>query len=363
MIAEINKNTTYMFLKAFRNSESIFVRSDDEFAKQVFKNRCENRDLWVSPNLYTASSLSAKQICPLRFHIVAENLTQARRNAIEACYYITQNFAIQEEGVEVIYNGGKGPVGSMDSNATAITEMVVIISPIVFGRQPIQLMPLINYHLARDLIRAGINNIDIDVYQQDRLLRMSNSFDSSTSRYAIPLTFKELLYLSPDRITELAQNPRPEDSMVIPRVAPQAVEWFNDVCKEEEKRQYRQSQLQKLILEKGWQITPCSRRLLWADLSKEQAIEACRIISQFYSWIKAGLDEIWHYLQQIDRRNHIGDYPRLKAIIAFALENPKFAGCEHPLLERLCPAGNCFMAELKKEYESPYLFKPGGKQT
>ena len=77
MITEINKNPTYVFLKAFRDDESIFVRSDDEFPKQVFKTKYENRDLLVSPNLYTAPDFSAEQICPLRFHIVAENLMQA----------------------------------------------------------------------------------------------------------------------------------------------------------------------------------------------------------------------------------------------------------------------------------------------
>jgi len=144
--------------------------------------------------------------------------------------------------------------------------------------------------------------------------------------------------------------------MIIPRVVPEAVEWFNEVWKEEEKRQYRQSQLQKLIMEKGWQITPCIRRLTWMDLSKEQSFEACRIISQFYSWIKADPDEIWHYFQQIDRRNRIEDYQRLRAILNFATENPGFIGCQHSLLKRFCPVGKCFMAELMNEYENPHLF-------
>jgi len=37
--------------------------------------------------------------------------------------------------------------------------------------------------------------------------------------------------------------------------------------------------------------------------------------------------------------------------------NPQFVGCEHKLLKRFCPASKCFMAELKKKHESPYLFE------
>ena len=44
-------------------------------------------------------------------------------------------------------------------------------------------------------------------------------------------------------------------------------------------------------------------------------------------------------------------------IIMFAIENPQFAGCEHNLLKRFCPAGKCFIAELMDKLQNPYLFK------
>lgn len=346
-----------MFLKAFRDGESIFVRSDDEFAKQVFKNKYENRDLLVSPNLYTAPDLSAEQICPLRFHIVAENLMQACKNTIEACYYLTENFAIPEDVVDVIYCGGGITVINKYNKNTLIAEMVIIISPIIFGCQSIQLMPVINYHLTRDLVRAGIKNIDIDVYHQDKLLRMPNLFNSATSRYAIPLTLKELLYISPDRITELAQNPRPEDSMVIPRCVPEAVKWFNEIHSDFAKKHEYQNRLLNLMLQSGWKIPECIRKLQKLYLYGNTRLEVYRIIAQFYSWIKSSIDEIRYQIQDLDHRNSINDIQKLRAIITFATQNPYFASCEHKLLKCFCPAGKCFMAKLKDNYKNHSLFE------
>ena len=85
-------------------------------------------------------------------------------------------------------------------------------------------------------------------------------------------------------------------------------------------------------------------------------LEACRITAGFYSAIKASKDEIWHQIQRWARRNAYKDYPRLKAIVTSAIDNPCLCDCQHPLLQRFCPAGKCFMAELIEEYESPRLF-------
>jgi len=43
-------------------------------------------------------------------------------------------------------------------------------------------------------------------------------------------------------------------------------------------------------------------------------------------------------------------------IFNFAVENPGFVGCEHPLLKRFCPASKCFIKEFIDEYEKPKLF-------
>ncbi len=159
---------------------------------------------------------------------------------------------------------------------------------------------------------------------------------------------------------ELMQNlmlRRPEDSMILPRKIPEAVEWFAEIHTEFEKKLLRQDELQRIILQKGWEIPPCNRRLQGLCLYDNIRLETYRVISQFYSWIGAGPGEIRYLIYSVDQRNPIRNYQKLKAIVTFGIENPTFIGCEHPLLRRFCPAGKCFMAELINEYENPRLFK------
>jgi len=366
------KDTDYRLFKTANSRQPLFINMADENSVKTTRSQYNNENLHISVCSYNAPDPSAPRTYPLYFKIASNGSENVLKAALETCFYISDSFSIRQDCFEVIYTGGgngmdAGAAGAIadsggesgnntgNANSTA-AEMVILIPPIVFAGQPTPLMQLINYELARQLVEDVTENIDIDVYHRSYLIKLPNSFSPETGSYVIPLTIKELLYMDAYAIAELSKQPRAEDSLIIPRVVPEAVEWFNEVCKEEEKRQYRQSQLQKLILENGWQITPCIRRLTWTDLSKEQAFEACRIISQFYSWIKAGTDEIWHYFQQIDRRNRNGDYQRLRAILNFAVENPGFVGCEHPLLKRFCPAGKCFIKELIDEYEKPKLF-------
>lgn len=365
-----DENIEYMLVRALARNEVKFVPTDTTEALSAFRTKHGNRDLAVSAWQYNQPDLKAQGTSSLYFYVCACELEENRRSAIEAIYYISENLSIPEDCIEVIYNGG-GHIGAAGSaansdgessnnagnaNSTA-AETVILIPPIVFAGQPTLLMPVINYQLARQLVEDVTENIDIDVYHQDYLIRLPNSINSQTGSYVIPLTIKELLYMDAYAIAELSKQPRPEDSLIMPRTVPEAVEWFSSLLKETEKEQERQHQLQNLLFKDGWQTSPCTRRLLWADLDKNNALEACRITSQFYSWLGASSGEIWYRLQQIDRRNRIDDYPRLKAIIVFALENPRFIDCEHTLVRRFCPAGKCFMAELIAELEQPHLFE------
>jgi hypothetical protein len=218
-------------------------------------------------------------------------------------------------------------------------------------------MPALNYHLACQMADERIDNIDIDVYQGDHCLALPNAINSATGRFVIPLTMKELLYLDGNGLAELAKRPKPEDSLILARRIPAAAEWFAEALADFEKKQRRQDQLRKLMLEKGWEIPPCIRRLQSLRLYDDVRLEAYRVLSQFYSWIKASHAETRHLIYRVDQRNPIKDYQRLSSIITYAIENLWFVGCEHPLLQRFCPAGKCFLAELIKEYGQPRLFE------
>jgi len=350
-----------------------WVHTNDYQTKDCWRQKYKDKNLFFSAACFYSPEKSAKCTASMYFVLRARSLDDIREPTIKTCLYISDNFSIPQDCIEVIYAGGSngtdaGAAGSAANNGgesgnnthnakSAAAETVILIPPIVFTGQPTPLMPAINYELARQLVEDVTENIDIDVYHRSYLIKLPNSFSPKTGSYVIPLTIKELLYMAAQAIAELSKQPRPEDSLIMPCSVPEAAEWFGRLLEETKKTQERQHQLQNLLFKDGWQTSPCTRRLLWADLDKNNALEACRIISQFYSWIKASPDEIWHYLQQINRRNRIEDYQRLRAILNFATENPRFANCEHPLLKQFCPAGKCFMAELNSEYECPSLFQ------
>jgi hypothetical protein len=350
----------YRIIKAAKNGKQVFVDISDEVAVETVRNQYGNQDLSISTCYFTAPDLSAPRIYPLYFTIASDQLETTRTNALEVIFYINESFQIPQDCIEIICfssgqpNYGNETGGSGDNGKVVPATIVILTPPAVFDAQPTLFMPALDYHVARRILKDTLKNIDIDVYHRDYFIPLPNSIHAGS--YIVPLTIKELLYLNADMIAELSKQPKPEDNLVMLHRISEAAEWFTENLKELTNKQKAQDELLKLMLQDGWQTPPCYRRLLWADLSKEQAVEACRVISQFFSWIKASPDEIWHHLQSIDRRNGIKDYQRLRAILKFAQENPNFVGCEHLLLKRFCPASKCFMGELFEKYERPYLF-------
>jgi len=364
-------NARYTILKAVKGVKPLFINMADEAAVEAVRNRFGNSDLLISACYYTGPHSSAERIYPLRFHIVSSDLEKARVSALEACYYINERRSIPLDCQEITHAAGadiadnyiagdSSKLTATDVTGTATAaEMVIIVPPIVLGGQPTALMPAINYQLAREMAEDGVPSIDVDVYEQNHFIPLPNSLRGS--RYVIHLTVKELLSLDAGGISELTKNPRPEDSLIMPRFIPEAAERFAGTCAEFEKKHCQQDKLRALIL-KNWQIPPCIRRLSWADLETNTALEACRVISGFFSFIHARNDEIWHHVLRLARRNSVNDQQRLRAIVTFAIENRTFMGCGHPLLRQYCLPGRCFMTELIEECENPLLFELRGEQ-
>jgi hypothetical protein len=355
------------------SNKSLFIKEGDDIAIEAFRRLHNNTDLMVSTCLYNTSEPSTQKIFDLRFHLSSEDSEKTRTSTLEACYYINEYFDIPQDCIEIIYtggcdgldagsaadSGGESANNAADTNSTT-AETVILIPPIVFAGQPMPIMPAINYELAQRLVEDVTENIDIDVYHRDYLIRLPNSINSQTNRYVIPLTFKELLYMTAQTISKLSKQPRPEDSMIQPSRIPEAVEWFMEVHTEFEKKQHRQNELRKLVLKNGWQIPSCIRRLIWADLDRSTAMEACRLISGTYSFLGSHEEEIQYHILRLARRNDITGFEehlKLKAIVTFGVENPILAECQHPLMARFCPSGGCFIAELITEYEKPFLFQ------
>jgi hypothetical protein len=392
------QNTLYLRIKSWKSGKDCFIEADNSEQLQAVREQTGNVDLYCSSCYYTHPDASAQRVYGLYFAVKASRLEPVRISTIEAIYYLSENFVIPEDCIEVIYNGG-GQVetigtdnkgynsdvdGSIDNdgyldgasgiagndeyiNGTTNTddntkdigpaaEIIIFIKPFIFGRQPSPIVPTLNYRLARRLCEDGIRNINIDVYEKNHFLPLLNCKSTVTGRYFVHLSLKELIFLDATGLRNLAKTPRAEDSLITACHSGEAAEWFAEEIKEIEQKQQQKEKLRALILLYGWQIPACIWRLQRLCLYNNKRLETYRAVSQFYALIGAGKQEICRQIAEMDQRNPIHDYQKLNAIVSFAFENSQFVGCEHPLLKQFCPAGKCFMAELIDEYEKPYLF-------
>jgi len=351
---KINKIAEYRIIKAERAGKLIFVNLSKDNEIQAVRNSTDNRDLLISTWHSEKADITAPRTYSIVFQVVSNNIETSRTNALELIYYVEEKFGIPSENLIIIFNYGGGK-NERAKDGTATSEIIILIASPIFGSLPTSLLPALNYHLARQIADDGINNIDIDVYQRDHFTPLPNSINSTTSRYIIPLTLKELMYLDEEKIIELSNQPRPDDLIIAPPAIPEAVEFFEEAYKEFQKKVLQQDELQKFIQDQGWEIPPCIRRWLRLSLFDNVRLEIYREISQFLSWIGASESEIRYQIQNMDRRNPIDNYQKLNNIVTFGYENPWFVGCEHSLFQKFCP-GYCFIADMIKEYQQPRLF-------
>ena len=301
-----------------------------------------NRDILVSVGSYADRDLAADCLYPVYVYVRSETIEDTRRAALETRYYLSEQFAVPEDSIDISYDGD--------------LSMMLQVPPSTFGTAPTALMQALNYRLARQMIKDGVHNVDIDVYLKSQFIRLPNTLNTATGRFVIPLEMEELLYLDDKAILELAKESRPQDSFASLRYVPEAGEWFGDAMAIEKKERQKQERLRTLLRHDGWRVPPCVKRLVWTDLSIRAALEACRVIAGYFALADAHESEIWDRIDRIDQRQGIKDYPRLQSIAQYAAENPAFVGCEHRLVSRFCPAGKCFMTELMDEIERPLLF-------
>jgi len=358
MATHTANNSDFRFYKTAQGGKTGFVDLNDTAALEQLCNYCDNTDTFISACSYRQTNESSECYYPLYIVLNGNSINDIRGSAIEAIYWLAEQTGTGPEQMDIYYSG-TSPNNKMEivaDSSAQCTEITIYIHHSIFGAVSTQQVPMICFNLARQMTRDNIKNIAIDVYERNHYLRLPNSKISSLGCYMMPLQLKELTFLNDTSLSELSKQPRPADSYAVIQPNPQAQDWLsiqNSLIEEEIKRQNR---LLESILKTGWQIPPCINRLLNLYLYDNVRLEAYRISCAYLAWIKASAEQIFNTIQAMDIRNPVNDYQLLKAITAFAVENPRFAGCEHPLLEKSCPAGRCFMAELIENIRQPSLF-------
>jgi hypothetical protein len=363
------KKSDYRLYKTALGGKNGFVDLNDPAALEQLRNNCNNTDILISTCSYTEPDKLSKCYYPLYITISSRNINDARNSAIEAIYWLTEETGIPVEQMDIYYNGTvsagencnntdkcNGIAGTAAKTPNHSAGIIIYVNPGIFRSVSTEFMPLICFNLARQIIKSGIKNILIDVYEQDHYINLPNSIITTSGTYFIPLQLKELTFLSNEGLAEIATRPRPDDSYTKTENNSEAEDWLQQKNKEIHVEILRQNTLLQSLLKTGWHIPPCIQKLQQLCLYDNVRLEVYRIIATFYAWINASKQQIWHQIQSVDYKNPLNDYQTLKAIITFAIENKRFVGCAHPLLQRFCPAGKCFMAELIEQIEKPYLF-------
>ncbi len=358
-------DTWYRMLKSEGSRAGIFVDMEDVAALETARTTLGGRDLRLSALYYEEPDPSSPCRGCLYFRTRSCSIDQVRRTGLGICQYVSEHLLVPEACLDMSLDVGDGdehvarshPSGRHAGHDTpAPAEIVIAISPDVFDPPPTTLTPVINYDLARQM-RGKRIDVDVDVYaRQQQFLPLAGSINSATGRYVTPVSTKDLMYLDVNGLLGLSSQSPADDSYAAARYVPTAATWFAEICRREEMRQKWQTYLRQILQREGWQISPCVRKFFWAELSEDEALEAFRILAQFYRFVNAADTETWHHLSRLERRHGIADRRQLRAIAAFGAENPGFVGCDHPLLQKFCPAARCRLADIYNEYVQPRLF-------
>jgi hypothetical protein len=385
MMMPTTRRAGFIRVKGPRGEPPLFLRADDETTLNKYRESLRNTDIMQSVGVYASPDLDADQVRPLYFRILDNNPEITRENALRVVYSFIEIAGVPQEYFDIVYNSGtfrtqtgkcgfvlhpkddyarahmaeqSHPAGRPKGTRIIPTEIVIRIPAIVFGNSTSDLTPHINYQLSRDLVQAGIGGVDIDVYQRHRFVRIPNSCRAATGLFGIPLAFDELLNLTPHRIATMALAPRAEESMIFPCEVPRVVEWFQYLKDQAQKETNTQKRLREMALDSRGKIPSCIARLKRAWNIRECCqFEAFRVLVGWYAWMKADSMQIRNALCRTDwGHQHQSNDGRLTAILTFAMENPTFAGCHHPLLQPYCTPEKCYMMDLIHECIEPHLF-------
>lgn len=320
-----------------------FARQDDAALRAAWLAKYRHHDLCASVAVYDAPRRQGPGWRPLYFVLAHDDLERLRRAALSACYFLFEFLEIAPDGLEIVYDGNH--------------SVLLAISPLVFDGKATPQMGWINYQLSEELIDAGVEALDVDVYWATYCLRWPNTLNTQTGRYTVPLTFKELLYLDVARVLEISHTPRPNDSLTVPRPVQRATAWFQQTHAAAIRQHALQAQLRARVLQNRWQIPPCIARWQRTARYERPPLEAYRTIAPFFAWIGTGPQELLSRMQAMGRGGHGPTWRTLKAIVRFATENPRFAGCDHALLQRYCGGEKCFLADLEDRVRNPRLLE------
>jgi hypothetical protein len=188
------------------NNGSYFRRnlfiSEDKI--QWLRDQFNNTDVYTTVLCYNSNyQCEALKYGPFYIDLDHKDFEIVRSDAMKIINYLDLIYGIPKSMLHIYFSGNKG--------------IHIIAEPDIFGIQPCVDLNDIYRLMAEELLPRSTEYIvnsrtrrtlDIAMYDIRRLFRLTNSINSKSGLYKIPLTYDELVIMSETDIRTLAINPR-----------------------------------------------------------------------------------------------------------------------------------------------------------
>lgn len=149
----------------------------------------------------------------LVFDFDGDDLGQVKNEALKFCHYLHYEFDVAYEYLRIAFSGLKGIHITIPMQAICIPEPKEDFYKIYKG-------------IAEDLSK-GFKFVDHSIYDKARLFRLTNTINSKSGLYKIPLPLDELERLTANEIRQLAKSKREIESFPISEIG--IIEPLNDL--------------------------------------------------------------------------------------------------------------------------------------
>lgn len=208
-----------------------------------------------------------------------------REDAIKTISFFAAIFHIDESMIQIYYSGQKG--------------IHIIVPHKILGVLPMKELNNVYQLIANDVHKmTKYKTVDLQIYDNARLLSLPGGIHPETGRYKTPLTYQELRTLTFDKIKKLAQKPRKVE-YTEPRYSTKANRVFRSYIeaweKEKEEKAKRENQRGERKLSF---CPPCIESILHRQCMPGSRNNTAAALTSYFRQRGYSKKKSWRMLQQ-----------------------------------------------------------------
>ena len=270
-------------------ADSYFIRKackveDVSSAVKKLRRDYNNTDLYCSVFCYDRQEFAGAKIYgPLYFDFDCalendEQLQQMKREINSVIYTLIQDFGIPKEQCLLFFSGSKG--------------FHLLISPVIFGwgyqdKSFVQDMKTFVTDIRKTMIdKRGASSLDLQVYDSRRVLRLTNSVNSKSGLYKIPLSHEQFRHITLDTLLRVASEPS-KIKTPKPVLIPSAQQHWLQISKKKDS-----VPTHKTTVQKKQDMLPCIKKLLLDGVEQGQRNNTAVALTNALLQLGYGADEV-----------------------------------------------------------------------